>query len=206
MIDLPFVSWGAVTPHFLQKSALLTSELEFQGIIVAHGPSAVTWSMFEKFMHDQYGQLQSACEICAAYEELRQSDFDSVSSFIRAIRIKEHELLGTPYHLGGGAIFDFIRKLTPVVCKYVQDNAPEEWWTDVSQVYEKALNYELNRRAAVQGDPGVSRDDTVKNSAPAKSNNAFANSDKRFGNAGKRVGAPLTQSDTGGLPKEPCLE
>ena len=153
--DLPFVSWGAVTPHFLEKSALLMWELEFQGIIVAHGPSAVTWSMFEKFMHDQYGQLQPACETRAAYEELRQSDFDSVSSFIRAFRIKERELLGTAYHPGGGAIFDFIRKLTPAVRKYVQDNAPEEWWTDVSQVYKKALNYELNRRAAVQGDSGV---------------------------------------------------
>ena len=127
--------------------------------------------------------MQPACATRAAYE-LRQTDFDSVSSFIRAFRIKECELLGTPSHPGGGAIFDFIRKLTPAVRKYVQDNAPEEWWTDVSQVYKKALNYELNRRAAVQGDSGVSRDNTVKNSAPANSNNAFANPNKRFGDAG----------------------
>ncbi|KAL3139029.1 hypothetical protein ABBQ32_005830 [Trebouxia sp. C0010 RCD-2024] len=95
-------------------------ELEFQGIIVTHGPAAVTWSMFEKFMHDQYG---------------------------------------------GGAIFDFIRKLSPAARKYVQDNAPEEWWTDVTQVHKKALNFALNRRAAVQGDPNVSRDNTVKKSS-----------------------------------------
>ena len=165
--DLPFVSWGAVTPHFLEKSALLMWELEFQGIIVTHGPTAVTWAMFEKFMHDQYGRLQPACETRAAYEELRESDFDSVTSFIRAFRIKERELVGTPYHPGGGAIFDFIRKLSPAVRKYVQDNAPEERWTDVTQVYKKALDFELNRRAAVQGDTG------------------------------KRVGAPLSQSDNG---------
>ena len=98
--DLPFVSWGAVTPHFLEKSALLMWELEFQGIIVTHGPTVVTWAMFEKFMHDQYGRLQPACETRAAYEKLRESDFDSVSSFIRAFHIKERELVGTPYHPG----------------------------------------------------------------------------------------------------------
>ena len=99
--------------------------------------------MFEKFMQDQYGQLQPACEIRAAYEEqllhVIESDFDFVSSFIRAFRTKECELVGTPYHSGGGAIFDFIRKLTLVVRKYVQDNAPEEWWTDAQQVYKKAF-------------------------------------------------------------------
>ena len=33
--------------------------------------------------------------------------------------------------------------------KHVQDNAPEEWWTDVKQFYKKSLQYELNQRAAV---------------------------------------------------------
>ena len=115
-----------------------------------HGPDAMTWSMFETFMHDQYGQLQTATEIRAAYDEMHQSDFDSVSSFVRAFRIKERELIGTPYHPGGGAIIDFIKKLTPAVRRYVQDNAPEKWWTDVKQVYCKALNYQLNQHAAVQ--------------------------------------------------------
>ena len=147
---LPLVSWGIMTAHFLQKSALLLWEIKFQGLITSHGPTAVTWRMFEKFMQDKYGQLQPACQIRAAYEELRESDFDSVSSFIRAFRIKERELVGTPYHPGGSAIFDFNRKLTPAVRTYVQDNAPEDWWTDVQQVYKKALNYELNKRAAVQ--------------------------------------------------------
>ena len=44
---------------------------------------------------------------------------------------------------------DFIKKLTPAVRKYVRDNAPKEWWTDVKQVYKKSLQYELNQRAAV---------------------------------------------------------
>ncbi len=32
----------------------------------------------------------------------------------------------------------------------MQDNAPDGWYTDVSQVYAKALNWEYNRQAAVQ--------------------------------------------------------
>ena len=42
-------------------------------------------------------------------------------------------------HPGGSATIDFIKKLTPAVRKYVQDNAPEECWTDVKQVYKKSL-------------------------------------------------------------------
>ena len=90
-----------------------------------------------------------------------------MSSFIPAFRIKEGELVCSPYHPGGGAIFDFIRKLTPAVCKYVQDNAPEERRSDVTQVYKKALNFKLNRRAAVQRDTVVPRNGTVRNSDPA---------------------------------------
>ncbi|DBB00781.1 TPA: hypothetical protein ACH3X1_000713 [Trebouxia sp. C0004] len=63
--------------------------------------------------------------------------------------LKERELIGTPYHPGGSAIIDFIKKLTPAVHKYVQDNAPEQWWTDVKHVYKTSLQYELNQLAAV---------------------------------------------------------
>ncbi len=70
------------------------------------------------------------------------------SSAVSWDQFKERELIGTPYHPGGSAIIDFIKKLTPAVRKYVQDNAPEEWWTDVEQVYKKSLQYELNQRVA----------------------------------------------------------
>ena len=38
--------------------------------------------------------------------------YDSVSEFVREFRLKERELIGTPYHPGGSAIIDFIKKLT----------------------------------------------------------------------------------------------
>ncbi|DBB02965.1 TPA: hypothetical protein ACH3X1_013558 [Trebouxia sp. C0004] len=84
-----------------------------------------------------------------------QSDDDTVSEFVREFRLKERELVGTPYAPAGGAIIDFIKKLNPAVRRYVQDNAPEEWWTDVKQVFKKALNFEMNKRAAVQIEPSA---------------------------------------------------
>ncbi|DBA79678.1 TPA: hypothetical protein ACH3X1_008352 [Trebouxia sp. C0004] len=84
-----------------------------------------------------------------------QSDRATVSEFVREFRLKERELVGTPYAPAGGANVGFIRKLNPAVRRYVQDNAPEEWWTYVKQVYKKALNFELNKHAAVQTEPSA---------------------------------------------------
>ena len=66
----------------------------------------------------------------------------------RLRRLEERELIGTPYHPAGTANIDFIKKLTPAVCKHVQDSAPEEWWTD-GHIYKKSLHNELKERAAV---------------------------------------------------------
>ena len=71
-----------------------------------------------------------SCSLLVRSVQLMKScislSFDSVSSCIHAFRIKERELAGTPYHPGGEAILDISKKLTPAVCKYVQNNAPEE--------------------------------------------------------------------------------
>lgn len=91
-------------------------------------------------------------EIRFAYDELRMHNFGSVNAFVRAFRLKVRELEGTNLNTGGIAIIDFIKKLTPPVRQYVQDNAPEGWFTDVKQAYSKTLNYELNKRAALQCD------------------------------------------------------
>ena len=129
--SLPVSSWGVMSAHFLKGAALLS------------------WDQFEHFMLDSFGLFQPATEIRSAYDAMVPSDYDTVSEFVREFRLKERELIGTPYHPGGSAIIDFIKKLTPAVRKYVQDNAPEVWWTDVKQVYKKSLQYELNQRAAV---------------------------------------------------------
>ena len=120
-----------------------------QDAVLAEGSSAVTWDQFEHFMLDSFGLFPPATEIRSAYDAMVQSDYDTVSKFVSEFRLEERELIGTLYHPDGKAIIDFIKKLTPAMRKYVQDNAPEEWWTDVKQVYKKLLHYELNQRAAV---------------------------------------------------------
>ena len=65
-------------------------------------------------------------------------------------RLCIRELTGTPFYPGGSAIIDVLEKLNPAVQTYVQDIAPDGWYTDISQVYAKALNWEYKRQAAVQ--------------------------------------------------------
>jgi len=74
-----------------------------------------------------------------------------------------------------------------------RDNAPEEWWTDVKQVYKKALNFELNKRAAVQIEPNARENTNRDDSQSSKK------SKKRGGNAGKRLGF---ESSSGGHAKK----
>ncbi|DBB06672.1 TPA: hypothetical protein ACH3X1_012182 [Trebouxia sp. C0004] len=128
-----------MSAHLLKGAALLSWELECQDAVLAEGCSAVSWDQFGRFMLDSFGLLQPATETRSAYDAMVQSDYDTVSEFVREFRLKERELIGTPYHPGGSAIVDFIKKLTPAVRKYVQDNAPEEWWTYVKQIYKKSL-------------------------------------------------------------------
>ena len=190
---LPVSSWGVMSAHFLKGAALLSWELEFQDAVLAEGPNAVSWDKFEHFMLDSFGLLQPATEIRTAYDAMVQSDCDTVSEFVREFRLKERELVGTPYYPAGGAIIDFIRKLNPAVRRYVQDNAPEEWWTDVKQVYKKALNFELNKRAAVQIEPNARENTNRDDSQSSKK------SKKRGGNTGKRLGF---ESSSGGHAKK----
>ncbi|DBA79953.1 TPA: hypothetical protein ACH3X1_008158 [Trebouxia sp. C0004] len=141
-----------MSAQLLKGAALLSWELECQDAVLAEGCSAVSWDQFERFMLDSFGLLQPATETRSAYDAMVQSDYDTVSEFVRELRLKERELIGTPYHPGGSAIVDFIKKLTRAVRKYVQDNAPEECSRRVDkygkQVYKKSLQYELNQRAA----------------------------------------------------------
>ncbi|DBA91493.1 TPA: hypothetical protein ACH3X1_003124 [Trebouxia sp. C0004] len=138
-----------MSARFFKAAALLSWELVFQDAVLAEGPSAVSRDKFEHFMLDSLGSLQPATEVRTACDAMVQSEYDTVSEFVREFRLKERELIGTPYHPAGSAIIDFIKKLTPAVRKYVQDNAPDQWWTDVKQVYKKSLQYELNQLAAI---------------------------------------------------------
>ena len=119
-------------------------QLEFDDLERTHGVRSVTWEQFDAFMQQSYGSLLPAHEARDRYDALRQTG--TVSDFVREMRQSVHELKGTPLHSGGSVIVDFMSKLKPEVRRFVIDNAPVGWWSDVKDLHEKALTVELNRR------------------------------------------------------------
>ena len=50
-------------------------------------------------MLDSSGLLQPATEIRSGYDHMVQSDYDTVSEFVRECRLEERESIDTPYHM-----------------------------------------------------------------------------------------------------------
>jgi len=144
---LPERLWGLYATTFLKGKALDLWELEFEEVEQNEGAHAVTWGRFEQFMLQSYGSLLPVREARDRYDKLQQTG--SVADFVRNMRQAVRELQGSVLHPGGSVIIDFIAKLKPEVRSYVQNNAPEGWWTSISPVYKKALQFEMNQRAAV---------------------------------------------------------
>ena len=144
---LPERLWGSYATSFLSGKALDLWELEFEDLERAEGLQAVTWSRFEQFMLKTYETLLPVNEARERYDKLRHTG--SVEDFVRNMRHSVRELEGTVLHPGGSVIVDFLAKLKPDVRGFVENNAPEGWWTSVNQLYQKALLYEMNQRAAV---------------------------------------------------------
>ncbi|DBA92722.1 TPA: hypothetical protein ACH3X1_002930 [Trebouxia sp. C0004] len=121
--------------HFL---SYCRGSLSFRMLCLLKVPVLCRGISLSIFMFDSFGLLQPATEIRSAYDAMVQSDYDTVSEFVcdfvREFRLKERESIGHPC---GSAIIDFIKKLTPAVLRYVQDNAPGVWWTDVKHVCKK---------------------------------------------------------------------
>ena len=107
----------------------------------------MTWSKFESCQTEHYGSLMPEREARAKYDALEHED--TVSNFVSAFRQCIRELSGTVYRPGGSAVIDFLRKLKEPVRMYVQDNAPDGWYQEFSQLYKKVPNWEYNKQAAV---------------------------------------------------------
>ena len=67
--------------------------------MLAEGFSVVSWDHFEHSMLDSSGLLQPPTEICSDYDHMVQSDYDTVSEFVREFRLEERESIDTPYHV-----------------------------------------------------------------------------------------------------------
>ena len=141
-------------------------ELELDDIVNEGGLSAVTWSKFESCMTEQYSSLMPERKARTKYDTLVHKD--SVTTFVRGFRQCMRELSGTNFHPAGSAMLDFLKKLKAPVRKYVQDNAPDGWYQNITQLYEKALNWEYNKQAAV-----VVEQDQQKSSQRTKLNSSL---------------------------------
>ena len=49
----------------------------------------------------------------------------------------------------GSLTIKFFNGLKPSILKLVEDSAPVGWWTSTEQVFQKAINFELNQAAAL---------------------------------------------------------
>ncbi|DBA74920.1 TPA: hypothetical protein ACH3X2_009248 [Trebouxia sp. C0005] len=106
----------------------------------------ITWDDFVSFMKRSYASLLPAREASRRYAKLKQTG--SVKEFVREQVQVVRELDGTPYHPGGSVFDDFRNGLKPDVRKFVDDHAPTGWYTNVKELYQKALDYEINGLAS----------------------------------------------------------
>ncbi|KAL3155224.1 hypothetical protein ABBQ32_013163 [Trebouxia sp. C0010 RCD-2024] len=83
----------------------------------------------------------SAREARHPYNGLKQNG--SVMEFVREQIQLVHELEDTPFHPGGSVFDDFIRGLKSDVQTFVQDHTPSGWWTEIKDLYQKALDFEM---------------------------------------------------------------
>ncbi len=183
--------WGIAAAHFLKGAALDIWELELE-LLLYDGVDAITWDKFVSCMTEHFASLMPAREARAKYDRLTQTG--SVANFLTEFRLCIRELTGTPFYPSGNAIIDVMTKFKAEVRTYVQDNVPDGWYTDVSQIYAKALNWEYNRQAAVQVDQRDRQTSTFQADASARQprHNANAHNANRrnrqrrgFANAGR---------------------
>ena len=114
---------------------------------------------------------------------------DYVRELVQVVR----ELEGTPYHPGGSVFDDFIEGLKSDVRRFMQDYAPTGWWTDINDLYQKALDYEVNGLASGR----------VRERSPERANQPNASrsdAGERHYAGRKRKGAP--GGSGGGPPKK----
>ena len=76
----------------------------------------------------------------------------------------------------------FLNGLKADARKYVEDNAPEGWWTDPQSLFDKALQYEVNQNsklAKVQQQPRIDTTQVKIRQVRAKSRERSTNNGKR---------------------------
>jgi hypothetical protein len=134
---------------WLRDEPLRIWEAEMQ--VKADANQTCSLKDFKDFLLKHYDNLLPARQFKQQFRELKQTG--SVSEYTRSMKRLIYELKGTPMEVSPGDIVDrYIEGLKPAARKYVQTNAPENWWTDPDQLFSKALHYEINISAATTSD------------------------------------------------------
>ena len=107
---------------------------------------AVDWNDFVVFMKRSFATMLPAHDARRCYERLRQTG--SVKDYVRGLVQTVRELESTPYHPGGSVFYDFIKGLRFDVRRFAEDHAPTGWWTNIQDLYQKALDFEINGLAS----------------------------------------------------------
>ena len=139
MTALPKVFWAVVARTHLAWKPRKSWDRELEHLQSQPGATAFTWEHFVLFMKRPYASLLPAREARQRYDRLKQSG--SASDFVRE---QVPELEGTPYHPGGSMFDDFMNGLKADVRRFVEEHAPTGWWTNIQDLYQKAVDYEIN--------------------------------------------------------------
>lgn len=107
---------------------------------------AADFLALKQFLMESFGSVAHERQLRAKYNQLRQTT--SVLAFVRETRNLKRELSDSPWPVENGELVSrFIDGLRIVERNFVQDNAPPGGWMDPDLLFEKAVNYEINRKS-----------------------------------------------------------
>ena len=209
---MPRAVWGLFARNFLSASPRKKWDREVEHLQREAGSAVIVWKDFETFMLRSYASMLPAREARHRYNGLRQTG--SVKEFVREQIQLVRELEDTPFHPGGSVFDDFIRGLKSDVQTFVQDHAPSGWWTEIKDLYQKALDFEMNGIASTRArararSPESLRHEVGSGSAQKRSGHAGNLSGNNNGNGnngggsgqGKVAGQKRPRGSSGGDPK-----
>lgn len=170
---------------WLREEPLRIWEAEMQ--VKADANQTCSLQDFKEFLLKHYGNLLPARQFKQQFRELKQTG--SVSEYTRTMKRLIYELKGTPMEVSPGDIVDrFIDGLKAAPRKYVQTNAPDNWWTDPDQLFTKALHYEVNISAATTSESTAQLNVHLPQ-PPPRAHNFPSNAGRGFGaGRGRRGG------------------
>ena len=135
--------WGRLAFLFVEADALVIWDTELQTLEQQKVP--VTWEKFCEVMKVFFGSQIPLREAQLKFMSCVQQD--TVQDFVKRQRALCKVLQGTKFDPSESVIVHFfIQGLAPEPKHFVNENAPYGWYQLPSQMYDKALQWEMNHR------------------------------------------------------------